>query len=162
MTTKAQEMKALEQIRKIVESLGENSYIGTAFEGCFEIAEQNIENDWGCSMKQQLETEEANRMLIYDEYEKVKKANEEQEKKIKELEKRTISPEEATSIGNFLWMVKNEKTADCKGFAETIVEYAETPNDIAFIDAVQAHRSAKDFIEKCNRLIRKMEKITRA
>ena len=55
MTTKEQERKALAQIRKIVEGLGENSYIGTAFEGCFEIAEQNIENDWACSQKQELE-----------------------------------------------------------------------------------------------------------
>lgn len=58
MTTKAQERKALEQIRKIVEGLGEDSYIGTAFEGCFEIAEENIENDFACSMKQRKEAAE--------------------------------------------------------------------------------------------------------
>lgn len=45
MTTKEQERKALERIKKIVAELGENSYIGTAFEGCFEDAEQNIEYD---------------------------------------------------------------------------------------------------------------------
>ena len=52
MTTKEQERKALEQIKKIVDSLGEDSYVGIAFEGCFEIAETNIKNDWACSMKQ--------------------------------------------------------------------------------------------------------------
>ena len=57
-TTKAQERKALEQIRKIVEGLGENSYIGTAFDGCFEIAEENIENDFGLSMKGRCEEAE--------------------------------------------------------------------------------------------------------
>lgn len=51
MTTKEQERKALERIRKIIADLGEDSYVGTAFEGCFEIAETNIENDWACSMK---------------------------------------------------------------------------------------------------------------
>ena len=56
MATKAQERAALEKIRKIVEGLGEDSYIGMAFEGCFEIAEENIENDWGCSMKQNWES----------------------------------------------------------------------------------------------------------
>ena len=55
MTTKEQERKALEKIRKIVEELGENSYVGTAFEGCFEIAEENIYNDFACSMKQRAE-----------------------------------------------------------------------------------------------------------
>ena len=51
MTTKEQERKALAQIKEIVASLGEDSYIGTAFEGCFEDAETNIENDWALSMK---------------------------------------------------------------------------------------------------------------
>ena len=58
MATKEQERKALEQIKKIVEGLGENSYIGTAFEGCFEIAEDNIKNDFACSMKQAKEMAE--------------------------------------------------------------------------------------------------------
>lgn len=50
MATKAQEREALEKIRKIVEGLGENSYISMAFEGCFDDAEENIENDFGLSM----------------------------------------------------------------------------------------------------------------
>lgn len=58
MTTKAQERKALDQIRKIVEGLGENSYIGAAFSGCFEIAESNIDNDFSDSMKAKLESAE--------------------------------------------------------------------------------------------------------
>lgn len=58
MTTKEQERKALEQIKKIVAGLGENSYVGTAFAGCFEDAEQNIEYDAAFSMKGQLELTE--------------------------------------------------------------------------------------------------------
>lgn len=57
-TTRTQEREALDRIRKIVAELGEFSYIGTAFEGCFEIAEDNIENDFGCSMKQRAESAE--------------------------------------------------------------------------------------------------------
>lgn len=49
MVTKDQERAALEHIRKIVASLGEDSYIATAFDGAFELAEENIENDWGSS-----------------------------------------------------------------------------------------------------------------
>ena len=52
--TKDQEREALEKIKAIVEALGPDSYIGTALEGCFEIAERNIENDFACSMKQSL------------------------------------------------------------------------------------------------------------
>ena len=49
MVTKDQERKALEQIREIVESLGEDSYIGMAMIGVLEDAKENIENDWACS-----------------------------------------------------------------------------------------------------------------
>ena len=49
--TKQQERAALEKIRKIVEELGPDSYIATAFDGCFKDAEANIENDWALSMK---------------------------------------------------------------------------------------------------------------
>ena len=52
IATKQDERKALADIIEIVEGLGEGSYIGTAFEGCFDIARENIENDWGGSMKQ--------------------------------------------------------------------------------------------------------------
>ena len=65
MTTKEQERKALEQIKKIIASLGEDSYVATAFEGCFEIAEENIENDFGCSMKDRAESAEKRAEDLY-------------------------------------------------------------------------------------------------
>lgn len=50
MTIKEQERQALEQIKNIIANLGgADSYIGMAFDGAIEMAEQNIENDWGCS-----------------------------------------------------------------------------------------------------------------
>lgn len=48
--TKQQERDALEKIRKIVEQLGPDSYLATTFEGCFDLAAENIDNDWACSM----------------------------------------------------------------------------------------------------------------
>ena len=57
MVSKEQERKALEQIKKIVDGLGPDSYIATAFDGCFEDAEENIRNDWALSMKDRYETE---------------------------------------------------------------------------------------------------------
>ena len=58
IATKQDERKALADIIEIVEGLGEGSYIGTAFEGCFDIARENIENDFACSMKQRVEAAE--------------------------------------------------------------------------------------------------------
>lgn len=57
MVTKNDERKALEKIKKIVEELGDDSYISVAFEGCFDIAEENINNDFACSMEQKYNNE---------------------------------------------------------------------------------------------------------
>lgn len=87
MTTKEQERKALEQIRKIVAGLGENSYIATAFEGCFEIAEQNIDNDFACSMKQRWEKAEADSEYFNDVANHEAAEVQRLEKKIEQLKK---------------------------------------------------------------------------
>lgn len=55
IATKEQERKTLEKIRQMVAELGESSYIASAFTGAFELAEQNIENDWGCTMTERAE-----------------------------------------------------------------------------------------------------------
>lgn len=55
IASKEEERKALEKIRQIVERLGPDSYVAAAFDGCFEMAEENITNDWGISVKEKLE-----------------------------------------------------------------------------------------------------------
>jgi len=65
VSTKEQERKALEQIKKILEELGNGSYVVTAFKGCVEDAERNIENDFAFSMKDRYESEaNRNRELV--------------------------------------------------------------------------------------------------
>lgn len=49
MTTKDQERKALEAIKKILAGLDEDGYVRTAMLGVIEDAEENIENDWAMS-----------------------------------------------------------------------------------------------------------------
>ena len=50
--TNAQEREALAKIREILEDFSpEDTYIGKAFEGCVEQAEENIRNDWMLSWK---------------------------------------------------------------------------------------------------------------
>lgn len=55
MATKQQEREALNKITAIIKELGEDSYIAAAFDGCLDVAEQNISNDFMCSMKEQAE-----------------------------------------------------------------------------------------------------------
>lgn len=95
MATKEQERKALEQIRKIVEGLGEDSYIGVAFEGCFEIAENNIESDFFCSMKQRMETAERTVKIYGEEREGLKSRAEHLERQLeRELEWKPYTDED--------------------------------------------------------------------
>ena len=50
--TKAEEREALAKIREILDDFSpEDTYIGKAFEGCIEQAEENICNDWMLSWK---------------------------------------------------------------------------------------------------------------
>jgi len=56
--TKDDERRALKKIVEIMEGLGSNSYVAMAFAGCVEIAEENIDNDWGYSMAQRCESAE--------------------------------------------------------------------------------------------------------
>lgn len=63
MTTKDQERQAIEEIRKIVEGLGENSYVGFAMEGVLELAEENIREDTAYSMKRRAEIAEEQRVV---------------------------------------------------------------------------------------------------
>lgn len=93
--TKEDERKALEQIKKIVEGLGEESYIGTAFKGVFELAEQNIEFDAAFSAKFYIEKycEDSERELKAEYERKLEESN-------RELERTKESLRNANSFAN--------------------------------------------------------------
>lgn len=75
MTSKDEERKALSEIKTILSRLETNGYVRTALEGCMEIAEDNITNDFACSMKQRAESaEERVKQLIW-ENERISKVN---------------------------------------------------------------------------------------
>ena len=76
MTTKNQERQAIEKIRKIVEGLGENSYVGFAMEGVLELAEDNIREDTAYSMKRSAEIAQEQTDELKEELKTLKKKNE--------------------------------------------------------------------------------------
>lgn len=99
MATKEQERKALARIRKIVAELGEDSYIGMAFEGAWELAEENIANDFGNTTQ-----------WYIDKYnnsgEDVRKAREEAEEDARKLRQEL---ERVKADKEYLWGEYNEK-----------------------------------------------------
>lgn len=85
MTTKEQERKALAKIQKILEELGEDSYIAMAMEGVLEDAEENIENDFALSMKGRWQSAEKNVKGLQDELATKERTIELLNKEIEEL-----------------------------------------------------------------------------
>lgn len=155
--TKEQERKALEKIRKIIEELGgADSYIGMAFEGCFEIAEENIENDFGCSMKQRFEKAQSDadyfRQAADSFSAEADKLREENER----LKGKTLTISEAGAIKAILHHAKLEAASIIDKSAERIVELADNPDSLEFRQAVQDNRQGKKRLAECDTLIQRI------
>jgi len=88
MTTKDQERQEIEKIRKIVEGLGENSYVGFAMEGVLELAEDNIREDTAYSMKKNAE-------IAWERADKAETENKDLKKEVEDL-KKTVEKRGAT------------------------------------------------------------------
>lgn len=132
MSTKEQELKALAQIKKIVDGLGENSYIGMAFDGCFEIAEDNIKNDFGCSMKQKAEKAEKDAEYFQsaantfsEECEKAKEEIAELKKKLEKARQQAMSRDLYINIYNIVSERQTKTDNDIMQAAQNIARFKE-------------------------------------
>lgn len=182
--TKQQERDALAAIRKMVEELGPQSYLATAFEGCFEDAENNIENDFGDSMKArwlhadaQLNAANGTIEELKEQLEESKKdweaahaaahaIAEEKDAEIAALRERVIPAGEraipADDITDVIQLVAEKKFSldtEVKNAAERIVEAASEPESAAFKNAVTDHRTSKSELDYYTAL---MERLIRA
>lgn len=159
--TKDQELEALEKIKAIVESLGPDSYVGTAFEGCFEIAKDNIGNDFACSMKQRVEKlEKANQALLDQvkylkdklaesrkDYEGVRSFSREvvaeKDAEISRLKDMVLSDDDLTDCIQMAREAAYGYLLEMEKAAASVVELAEDPTSPEFVQAVKDHRNAK-------------------
>lgn len=107
MATKDQERKAIAQIQKILAGLND-SYVCKALEGCLEIAEENIENDFWDSYKDRYEREKAKK------------------------EELVLKSEKMRQDGDY-WKTMYNKLADKK--AEMSAELNKNLNEIVYLKA---------------------------
>ena len=165
--TKEQERRALEKIKAMVAELGPCSYLKTAFEGVFEDAETNIENDFAFSMKSRVESAEAKLREMSGDYVAAKRdadALKEQlaaaQEQIAALTKRQLSPWLHGSIYALVTeelTIARQRMEQC---AETMAHFADAPQDIAFADAVKGYRAAKERREACEQIVAALEDLT--
>ena len=156
LATKEQERKALEKIRKIVADLGENSYVGTAFEGCFEIAEENIDNDFACSMRQRWEAAQKEVEALEVEVDNRKAVIYELSTERDSLKTKVLTTAEAGAIKAFLHHSKLEAASMLDSSAQRIVELADNPDSAEFRQAVQDNRNSKKRLAECDTLIQRL------
>ena len=161
--TKQQERDTLEAIKKMVVSLGPQSYLATAFDGCFQDAEDNIEDDAAYSMKARYESSEEKLAVAQKEIEDLKTHKRLMQETIdrlqrenEALEQRIIAPGDLLEISKLL----AEKVLDIGGqvsnAAERIVDAAEEPGSPAFLSAVEDHREAKAELSRYTALLSKI------
>lgn len=167
--TKPQEREALAAIEKMVEELGPQSYVATAFEGCFEDAENNIENDFGDSMKSRWEFAEKQLAAAQEEIKNLKgRASLLQEtvdslrRENKVLEQQALSDDNLTDIS---WLLSDKifgLDTEAKNAAQRIVETADQPGDAQFQNAVKDHRTAQAGLSHYTALLERVNAIKNA
>ena len=170
LATKDQEREALATIKKIVDELGPGSYIGTAFEGCFQDAEDNIENDFGCSMKQKLESAEedvkalkANLAAAEERLAEMGRLVESLKEERRGLERKLAGQALPEWLRSELYVLAAEESAASwkrvEESAEIMAELVDTPRDIAFVNAVESFRKAKERRDRCERMLSGLNEI---
>lgn len=168
-TTKEQERKALEKIKRIVSELGDDSYVATAFEGCIELAEENITNDFALSMKSRCESAEntildcKNKITELEENLNTTRADyDDLMVRMKDLSKCIISDEELQKCSDYLHTLIAIYNREASIYSMTIVKFADTPDNPEFTEAVKYHRICCSEIEAIASLSAKIDSLTLA
>ena len=173
MTTKQQEIMAPNQTRDIINGLDKDGYIATAFEGCLDIAESNIRNDWACSMQQRAESAEAAAEKANSEAEELQRKLEKAQTRIANLEdelgaaradteelKKKVLPEDLRgAIKAHLLNAIEEKEENMKGLADIMADLAGNPNDIAFLHAANSYKLQRARCKNYQNMIKKLDEI---
>lgn len=171
--TKEQERAAIEQIKKLLEALGPQSYVATALDGCLEIAEQTIEFDFADSMKGRMESyaqeaADAKRKIanLESDYKDLRlaldKVKQEATDAQQALRDRIISADDLTDCMALVDARRNEIDKELEAAAADIVKYADNPSSPDFKQAVKDHRRLDGEKTYCYNLAARLEAVQQA
>ena len=154
IATKQQERDTLAAIRKMVEELGPQSYLATAFDGCFEDAENNIENDFADSMKTRWLHADAQLNAAKGTIEELEAHERSMKETIDRLqqqrdaaEARQVTEPDLVHLIRLAEEDLTEAEQRRDAAAQDIVTYADNPASEEFRQAVTAHRNATSSVE---------------
>ena len=170
MMSKQEERAALAKIEKILAAAGPDSYIGMAFAGCCELARTNIENDFGCSMQDNIDTwrrnaEKEHEMRVQCQ-ELVEILSDKIDKHIAEKDalRDSIKNAQDSVFPEKLYDELIEELSDQRENAvrridncvEILADFADCPNDIAVADALKGLSIGRAKKAKYSSLIERM------
>lgn len=118
--TNAQEREALQKIKEILEDFDpEETYVGKAFDGCVELAKENIDNDWLYSWKGRYLDEQLKNCRLSDKVEALTKTLNQKDDAIARLEdaRNLLSKEIAQLYGTL-----DYKDETCKDLEDKLEE----------------------------------------
>ena len=149
--TKQQERDALAKIRAMVEELGPDSYLAAAFSGCFEIADQNIEYDFGDSMKARAESanrdaEKAQKELAAANARiaELEKSRDSMSRELQTLRKQTFAPGLYMSLYDMVSADLDGVKKNMAFLADGIADNASNPDCDSFKDYVRDYKAARE------------------
>ena len=165
--TKEQERETMEKIKAMVAELGPQSYLKTAFEGVFEIAEMNIDEDAAYSfpgrvslLEEQLKEMGSKYNAARSDVEVLRSQLDHAQEQADALKKQQLP----VWLHSAVYGLASEELATSKArmeqAAETMAYYAEAPQDIAFAEAVKGYRAAKERREVCEQIVKGLEALT--
>lgn len=126
--TNAQEREALAKIREILECFDpEDTYIGKAFEGCVEQAEENLRNDWMLSWKHRFEAKANSVEGILNANTELKRTLNQKDDAIARLED---AKDQLSGEINRLIRTLDHKNAACTDLEGRLAEAKETADDL--------------------------------
>ena len=140
--TKNEEYDALVQIRGILKDFDpENTYIGKAFEGCVELAKENIDNDWMLSLRSRYENRDRDAAkldeILTKTTEKLRESEEARVDLTKELNRKddTVArledaKDQLSGEINRLIRTLDHKNAACTDLEGRLAEAKETADDL--------------------------------
>ena len=142
--TKEQERETLEKIKAMVAELGPQSYLKTAFEGVYEVAEMNIDEDAAYSfpgrvniLEEQLREMGSKYNAARSDVEVLRSQLDHAQEQADALKKQQLP----VWLHSAVYGLASEELATSKArmeqAAETMAYYAEAPQDIAFAEAVK-------------------------
>ena len=157
MTTKEQERKALAQIKAIIDELGENSYIGTAFAGCVQDAENNIDEDAAYSYKDRYEYMANEREQERTKRKAAEKALAEAKADLEEAKMLTLSDGDRRTFLNLVGIEEQHIQSKIDEKNQIIIDHAETPEDKEFQNAVYTRKQEMTLLNAYRELQTRIE-----